>query len=81
MNITMRSITPPRPKINTNIIKDLHLYLNDGEFSIYNEFGDLNCPPAPPSYYKEVRKCSCNYTIQIVLKTAPLKKCGYCETQ
>lgn len=78
---TSRSITPPtRPTINTKIIKDLSLHLNDKEFPMYNDMGVLNCPPAPPPKTQEIRECySCKQTYQIEFINAPLKKCGYCD--
>jgi len=75
---TTRSITPVRTFINTNIANNVGLYLNDGEFPMYNN-GILNCPPAPPRNNKEIRVCySCHQTYQIVYKTAPIIKCGNC---
>jgi hypothetical protein len=76
-----RSVTPPLMPINANIIKNVGQHLNHGEFPMYNKSGTLNCPPAPPRNTKEIRVChSCRQTYQIELKTAPLKKCGFCTT-
>lgn len=77
---TTRSTTPPRLSVITNLVKNIGLYLNTGEFPMYNENGTQNCPPAPPPKTKEIRVChSCRQTYQIEIKTAPLKKCGFCK--
>lgn len=81
---TTRSVTPTLAPINANIVNNTSLHLNVGEFPMYT-YGTtrtLNCPPAPPRNNKEIRVChSCRQTYQIELKTAPLKKCGFCANQ
>lgn len=77
---TTRSTTPPRLSVVTNLVKNIGEYLDHGEFPMYNEAGKQNCPPAPPRNTKEIRVChSCRQTYQIEIKTAPLKKCGFCK--
>lgn len=75
-----RSVTPPPLTINTTITKNFSLYLKTGEFPIFNETGRMNCPPAPPPRTKEVRMCG-NHVWQIVSKTEPIVKCGYCQNK
>ena len=83
---TTRSVTPTLAPINANIVNNIGLHLNVGEFPMYTTNGTsvptLNCPPAPPRNNKEIRVCfSCRQTYQIELKTAPLKKCGFCTVK
>ena len=77
MQSSIRCVTPT--KVNTSFVFTDNDKLNDNEFPIYNSNGIRNCPPAPPNYKKEIRKCICNQTYQIVLKTSPVTKCGNCS--
>ena len=77
MNINNRSSTPP--KVIFSSVNNPNTKLNEREFHRYDEFGNPNCPPAPPRHPYEMRICSCKQTYQIKLITEPLTSCAKCN--
>jgi hypothetical protein len=79
MSSMPRSGTPPPRQPAVLIAHDLFTsYLKKGEFPRFNEFGQMNCPPAPPHSKYEIRICQCKQVYQILPKNAPSTICGFC---